>query len=124
MNEVIQIEDTASTIAQALTEYDQEVADKTKKVVDKVSKETVERLQQISPKRTGVYAESWKRKKAYEDTRTKRNTVYNPKKYQLTHLLEYGHSSKYGEVKGIPHILIANKEAAEKLEQGIKRTLE
>ena len=124
MNEVIKIEGTASTIAQALTEYDQEVADKTKKVVDKVSKETVERLQQISPKRTGVYAESWRRQKAYEDTRTKRNTVYNSKKYQLTHLLEYGHASKNGEVKGLPHISIANKEATEKLEQGIRKALE
>ena len=124
MNEVIKIDDTATAIAQALTEYDQEVADKTKKVVNKVTRETVETLQHISPKRTGKYAENWTRKKGYEDVRTRRNTIYNDKRYQLTHLLEFGHASRYGEVKGIPHISTANKEAKTKLEQEVRKALE
>lgn len=75
--------------------YAQEIDNEVKKSADKVTKQAVQELKKDSPERTGDYAKSW--------TRRKQGTgyvIYN-KKYQLTHLLEYGHVViSWGENRG------------------------
>ena len=114
MNKKTDINNLATEIAEALTEYDQKVADDVKKIVEDVAKDSVNELKRTSPKLTGSYRKGWRKKQSYEDTRTKRNTVYNKTDYQITHLLEYGHASRNGgRVKAYPHI-DSTEEKAEK----------
>ncbi len=113
---------TAGTaIAEALAEYDQEIADATKRITDEVAKETVDSLKKSSPKLTGSYRKGWRKKQSYADRRTKRNTVYNETDYQLTHLLEYGHASRNGgRVRAIQHIAPVEQAAIEVLQERIE----
>lgn len=120
----IDVNNMVAEITQALTEYDQEVSDRVKKIVDAESKEAVKQLKETSPKRTGAYAKSWRQKNSYEDSRTKRNTVYNKDYYQLTHLLEYGHASrKGGRVKAIEHIAPIEQRIAERIQKQIEQEI-
>ncbi len=69
--------------------------------VDKTAKETVANTKAKSPVRTGVYKKNWKSKKEAGGVGVYGRTVYNDKKYRLTHLLEHGHEVKgYLEGKG------------------------
>lgn len=113
---------TAGTaIAEALAEYDQEIADATKRITDEVAKEAVDDLKKSSPKLTGSYRKGWRKKQSYADRRTKRNTVYNETDYQLTHLLEYGHASRNGgRVRAIQHIAPVEQAAIEALQERIE----
>ena len=72
--------------------------------VDKTAKETVENTKAKSPVRTGIYQKNWKSKKAKGGVGIYGRTVYNDKKYRLTHLLENGHEIKgFLEGKGRTH---------------------
>ena len=71
------INTAGAAIAEALAEYDQEIADATKRITDEVAKEAVDALKKSSPKLTGSYRKGWRKKQSYADKRTKRNTVYN-----------------------------------------------
>ena len=109
-----------TAIAEALTEYDQQIADETKRIADEVAKETVDELKKTSPKLTGSYRKGWRKKQTFANERTKRNTVYNQTDYQLTHLLEYGHASRNGgRVKAIQHIAPAEQKAIKDLRERI-----
>lgn len=127
MSDMVDIEAAGQAIADALGEYDQHVADVTKAIVDDVSKEAVEKLKKRSPKLTGDYRKNWRKRQAYADKRTKRNTVYNDNEYGLAHLLEYGHGyvDKDGRrrenvARAIPHIAPVEQEAIEALQERIE----
>lgn len=115
------INTAGAAIAEALAEYDQEIADATKQITDEVAKEAVDSLKKSSPKLTGSYRKGWRKKQSYADKRTKRNTVYNKTDYQLTHLLEYGHASRNGgRVRAIQHIAPVEQAAIEALQERIE----
>lgn len=115
------INTAGAAIAEALAEYDQEIADATKRITDEVAKEAVDDLKKSSPKLTGSYRKGWRKKQSYADKRTKRNTVYNKTDYQLTHLLEYGHASRNGgRVRAIQHIAPVEQAAIEALQERIE----
>ncbi len=115
------INTAGAAIAEALAEYDQEIADATKRITDEVAKEAVDSLKKSSPKLTGSYRKGWRKKQSYADKRTKRNTVYNETDYQLTHLLEYGHASRNGgRVRAIQHIVPVEQAAIEALQERIE----
>lgn len=115
------INTAGAAIAEALAEYDQEIADATKRITDEVAKEAVDDLKKSSPKLTGSYRKGWRKKQSYADRRTKRNTVYNETDYQLTHLLEYGHASRNGgRVRAIQHIAPVEQAAIEALQERIE----
>lgn len=110
-----------------LEQYSKEVKDVTDKSIEKVSKESVRKLKNTSPKRTGKYARSWTKKKVKGRNGIDEVTVHN-KQYQLTHLLENGHivrNSKgtYGRTNGIKHIKPVEEWAQDALPQEIERRL-
>ena len=124
------IENMATKLANALTDYSQDVADAVK---DVVAAETAKELKKTSPRLTGDYAKGWRRKKAYETQYEKRNTVFNEDQYQLTHLLEDGHRKvstdrarrrhELGRTPARVHIEPVDSEAKEKLEERITKAV-
>lgn len=122
---IVDIEKIGIKIASALTQYGQEVSDKVKKIVDGVTKETVEELKRTSPKHTGRYAQEWKQKKLYENSLSRRRTVYNESRYRLTHLLENEHRYRKTTRTVYPkkHIGPANERSIEKLQERIEEAL-
>lgn len=121
MSKKIELKDFQKAIIDNLKEYSSEVVSESKKQVQQVGKETVALLKATSPKRSGEYAKSWSLKKAFENADEIRVEVYNSKKGNITHLLEYGHAKKNGgRVEAIPHIRPAEQVAAEKLDKKVK----
>lgn len=117
----VDIKELADEIVAGLEEYDQNIADSVKQIVDDVAKKEVDELKANSPKLTGSYRKGWTKKQTYSDGRTKRNTVHNRTDYQLTHLLEYGHASRYGgRVRAIEHIKPVEEKGIQELENLIK----
>lgn len=116
----LNVEQLAQEIANGLKDYSDHVTAGIKKAVDEVSQEAVEELKRTSPERTGAYAKDWTSKKAYEDTRSKRKTVYNKDHYQLTHLLENGYVKRNGGRVSRPHIKNVEEIVKSSLEEKIK----
>lgn len=120
----IPVDKLAEEIAKGLAEYSKEATEVTKAAVDKVSKEAVAELKSSSPKKTGAYARGWASKKSYEDTRSKRNSVYNKTKHQITHLLEKGHAKRNGgRVSAKVHIAPVDEKIQKNLETYIEKGL-
>lgn len=81
----------------------------------------VQELKVTSPKRTGVYAKSWKASSKGGSTGLVTVTVHNAGKPGLTHLLEKGHAKWLfghptgGRVRAFPHIAPAYESAVKEL---------
>lgn len=110
--------DIQQEIMSALEDYSEEVEENLDKAIQKVAKDTANKLKVISPKRTGSYAKGWRVVK-----QGNKFIVCN-KKYQLTHLLEKGHAKRNGgRVAGIPHISIAEREASNEIVKVVEEML-
>lgn len=122
----VNISSLASELAKALTDYTDKATDIIKKAIDETAKDTVKELKEKSPKRTGNYAKSWKKKDEYEDSRSKRVTIHNEKHYQITHLLEYGYKkTEGGDIVGKrPHIKEIEENAIKNFEERLRRELD
>jgi hypothetical protein len=117
----IHVEDLAGAVAEALTEYQQEVTDGLKESVKQAGKVCVKELKKTSPQHTGDYAKGWRSTVAYESDSDIRVQVHNKTNYQLTHLLEDGHAKAGGgRVEGKPHIGPAADNAAKTLEKDVQ----
>ena len=111
-----------------LDDYSKDVKEATNDAIEKTSKESVRKLKNTSPKKSGEYAKGWKLKKDRGRDGIATVTVHN-KLYQLTHLLENGHvvrnaKGTYGRTPGIKHIEPVEEWAASELPQEIERELE
>lgn len=112
-----------------LDAYEDHVTDVMGVALDRVARESVKRLRQTSPKKTGSYARGWALKKITSSELTEEVVVHNRTDYQLTHLLENGHrivnaKGQWGRVNGIKHIKPVEEWANEELPNEIKRELE
>ena len=112
-----------------LDAYEDHVTDVMGVALDRVARESVKRLRQTSPKKTGSYAKGWALKKITSSELTEEVVVHNRTDYQLTHLLENGHrivnaKGEWGRVNGIKHIKPVEEWANEELPNEIKRELE
>ena len=107
-------------MAEILNEIETDVKDSTRKNIDAVGREAVQKLKNTSPRRTGSYASGWGKKKQGEmDV-----VVYNRTDASLTHLLENGHVIKnkkgtYGRTHGIKHIKPVEEWASDELPRRI-----
>lgn len=121
---MISIDDLAKEVNKACEAYADDVNKKLKEIIPSVAKDTVQELKVSSPKKTGNYARSWGVKQ--ESTRlTTTSTVYNKKRYRLTHLLEKGHARRGGgrDVPAKPHISSAEQKAIDEVIKRIKSEL-
>lgn len=112
-----------------LDEYRDRVDNVSEVAIDRVARETVKRLRNTSPKRTGSYARGWTLKRLKTRAHVTDVIVHNATNYQLTHLLENGHivRNKYGEygrTNGDHHIRDVEEWANNELPNEIERELE
>ena len=114
------MQDIASEITKALTEYTCEVEAEMDIIKADVADETVNMLKANSPTgRRGKYAKGWRVKKD-----GKSYVVHNATNAGLTHLTERGHAKRNGgRTKAQPHISIAEQEAIKKFENKVERAI-
>lgn len=116
----VSIDGLADAVADALTDYRQDVANVLKNTSGNEAEVTVDDLKKSSPKKTGKYAKAWKKKKVFEDHANVRYTVYNSKG-QLTHLNENGHQLRNGgRSKAQPHIRPAEQRMIKRYEESVE----
>lgn len=129
----VSIDGLADAIIKELNQYEGQVIVETKRAVEKVAEECRKDIMNNASAINGTkYAKSWKKKLVYSSAKQNRYTVYSTK-YQLTHLLEYGHEkwlwgyytgSRVGPAAhGRPHIRPAEVKAEANLINELKRKL-
>ena len=120
----VKIDGMAAAIMKGVEEYAEVATSDLKASVRKAGSNVRKEIQANAPKKTGAYSKSWSVKTTKETSNTLELTVYSPKKYQLAHLLEYGHAKRGGgRTKAQPHIAPAEEAAISQLERDIKRSL-
>ena len=119
------IDQMANVIMEGLQEYADLATEDLKTAVKKAGKEAKDQVQAGAPVRTGKYKKSWATKNTKETSNSLEVTVYSKDRYQIAHLLEFGHAKRGGgRVKAIPHIASAESKAAEMLEREVERALQ
>lgn len=118
----------ALQMADILDDYSRDVKKATNDAIGNTSKQSVQKLKNTSPKRSGKYARGWATKKERSRDGIVTVTVHNKTDYQLTHLLENGHVIKnakgeYGRYNGIKHIAPVEEWAASELPLEIEKEL-
>lgn len=114
------MQDIASEITKALTEYTSEVEAEMDIIKADVADETVEMLKVNSPMgRRGKYAKGWRVKKDGTSY-----VIHNATNAGLTHLTEKGHAKRNGgRTKAQPHISTAEEMAIKKFENKVERAI-
>ena len=125
MSDRVRINQLASEVMAGLTEYADLAAEDVKKAVKKAGTAVRKDIEANAPKDTGKYAKSWTVKTTKETSNSLEVTVHSKNRYQLAHLLEYGHAKRGGgRVSAKPHIAAAEQAGIEQLEKEIQKALE
>lgn len=120
----VSIDGLAAEVMKGLTEYADLATDDMKKAVRKAGTTVRKEIEANAPKKTGTYAKSWAVKKVKETSSSLELTVHSKNRYQLAHLLEFGHAKRGGgRVAGKSHIAPAEEVGIRELEQEIERSL-
>ena len=114
----------ADVIMEGLAEYAQLAAEDMKKAVKKAGAEAKKDIQAGAPVKTGAYKKSWTVKTTKNTADAMEVVVHSRNRYQLAHLLEFGHALwKGGRTRAFPHIAPAEERAAQILEQEVEKAL-
>ena len=120
----VSIDQMASVIMDGLKEYADLATDDLKAAVKKTGNEVRKQIQSTAPKASGKYSKSWSVKTTKESSNGMEVTVYSRNRYQLAHLLEFGHAKRGGgRVAARPHIAAAEQAGIESFEQAIEMSL-
>ena len=125
MGRNVPIGSLADTIMDTLEEYAGIVAEDVKQAVKDAGDVVKDDIRSHAPKDTGDYAKSWAVKKMKETSSSLTVAVHSRNRYQLAHLLEFGHAKRGGgRVAAQPHIASAEQKGMEYLEEEIRKALE
>ena len=125
MSDSVKIGELAAAVMKELDAYSKLAADELKAAVKDAAKTVKDEIKENAPKDTGTYAKSWRVKNVKETSTTLTLTVHSKNRYQLAHLLEFGHATRNGgRVNARPHIAPAEEKGVKKLEEEITRRLE
>ena len=114
----------AHVIMEGLQEYADLTTDDLKKAVKKAGDEAKKDIQNNAPVKTGAYKKSWTVKTTKETSNAMEVVVHSRNRYQLAHLLEFGHAKRGGgRTRAFPHIAPAEQRAAELLEREVEAAL-
>ena len=120
----VRIDQMAHVIMEGLQEYADLATDDLKAAVKKAGNEAKKDIQNNAPVKTGAYKKSWTVKTTKENSNSLEVTVHSRNRYQLAHLLEFGHAKRGGgRTRAFPHIAPAEAKAAELLEKEVERAL-
>ena len=120
----VKIDQMAHVIMEGLQEYADLATEDLKKAVKKAGDEAKKDIQANAPVKTGGYKKSWTVKTTKETSNAMEVVVHSRNRYQLAHLLEFGHAKRGGgRTKAIPHIAPAEQRAAEILEREVEAAL-
>lgn len=114
----------ADVIMEGMEEYARLAAEDMKKAVRKAGAEAKKDIQAGAPVKTGAYKKSWAVKTTKNTEDAMEVVVHSRNRYQLAHLLEFGHAlRKGGRTRVFPHIAPAEERAAQILEQEVEKAL-
>jgi hypothetical protein len=120
----VSIDQMASVIMAGLQDYADLATDDMKAAVKKAGSTVRKQIQATAPTDTGKYAKSWSVKNIKETSNSLEITVYSRNRYQLAHLLEFGHAKRGGgRVAGRAHIAPAEQTGIQALEKELERNL-
>lgn len=120
----VKIDQMAHVIMEGLQEYADLATDDMKAAVKKAGNEAKKDVHAGAPVRSGKYKKSWTVKTTKENSNSLELTVHSRNRYQLAHLLEFGHAKRNGgRTRAFPHIAPAEQRAAELLEKEVERAL-
>ena len=120
----VRIDQMAHVIMEGLQEYADLATDDMKAAVKKAGDEAKKDVQAGAPVKSGKYKKSWTVKTTKENANSLELTVHSRNRYQLAHLLEFGHAKRNGgRTRAFPHIAPAEAKAAELLEKEVERAL-
>ena len=124
MGRGIPISQLSAAVMEELEEYADLAAEDMKSAVKKAAATVRKDIEAGAPRNTGDYAKSWAVKTTKESSTALQVTVYSRNRYQIAHLLEYGHAKRGGgRVAAKPHIAAAEEVGIEQLEREIERSL-
>ena len=107
----VSIDGLADAVMESLSEYARTSTEDVKTAVRKAGN-------------TGAYAKSWSVKTEKETSASLEVVVHSRNRYQLAHLLEYGHAKRGGgRVSAKPHIAAAEQKGLEELKKNIEKVL-
>ena len=114
----------ADAVMEGLTEYADLATGDMKAAVRKAGNTVRNQIKATAPNRTGKYASSWSVKTDRETSTSLSLIVHSRNRYQLAHLLEFGHAKRGGgRVAAQPHIAPAEEKGVGELEKEIERSL-
>ena len=118
------IDQMAHVIMEGLQEYADLAAEDMKAAVKKAGNSAKKDIQANAPEKTGSYKKSWAVKTVRENANAMEVVVYSRNRYQLAHLLEFGHALRQGgRTRAFPHIAPAEERAAEMLVREVEAAL-
>ena len=118
------IDQMAHVIMEGLQEYADLATEDMKAAVKKAGNKAKKEVQAGVPVKTGKYKKSWAVKTTKENANAMEVTVHSKNRYQLAHLLEFGHAKRGGgRTRAFPHIAPAEEAAAEFLEEEVEKAL-
>ena len=122
--QTVRIDQLADAVMKGLEDYAKLATDDLKKDVQDAGKTVKQQIESTAPKKTGKYSRSWAVKKVRETSDSIQVVVHSKTRYQLTHLLEFGHAKRGGDrTRAFPHIEPAEKAGMEQLMKDIERDL-
>ena len=121
----VSVSELADAVMEGLVEYAEVATEDMKAAVKKAGQTVRKEIQAGAPVKTGAYKKSWAAKTTRETSNFMEVTVHSRNRYQLAHLLEFGHAKRGGgRVSGSPHIAPAEEKGIRQLEDEIKKALE
>ena len=118
------IDQMAHVIMEGLQEYADLAAEDMKAAVKKAGNSAKKDIEANAPEKTRAYKKSWAVKTVRENANAMEVVVYSRNRYQLAHLLEFGHALRQGgRTRAFPHIAPAEERASEMLVREVEAAL-
>ncbi|MGG6831961.1 UNVERIFIED_CONTAM: HK97 gp10 family phage protein [Streptococcus canis] len=120
----VKIDSLSSEVMKELEKYADVTTENVKKAVQNAGKTVRDEIKSSAPSDTGKYSKSWTVKTVRETSNSLELVVHSRNRYQLTHLLEFGHAKRGGgRVSARPHIAVAEEKAIRVFEEEIKEAI-